>query len=257
MSELISIITPTYNSEKFIGETIDSIQNQSYGNWELILIDDGSTDQTVEIIKKFQEDDSRIRLICLEKNSGPAVARNKGIENSNGRYIAFLDSDDLWKKKKLECQLQWIKKNNLVFTFSFYELIAENGNSLNTEIRSPNPLHYTALMKSNFVGNLTGIYDRNYFPELRFPLLQKRHDWVFWLNILVEIKTAYPYPESLAFYRKRKDSLSSSKIHLLKYNYRVYKDYLNKGKVLSVFYMIRFLVYHFTTKKSFTFKRPS
>ena len=241
MNELVSIITPTYNAEKFIQATIESVQNQTYQNWEMILVDDASTDKTVKIIADFAEKDSRIKLFKLEKNSGNGFARNIALEKAVGKYIAYLDADDLWFPKKLEKQVQFLKKNNLHFTFSFYDCIDEEGNSLNRRVKAPVNLTYDELFFCNYVGNLTAIYDADYFGKIVIEATQKRQDWRLWLTILKEIQVTKPVPEPLAFYRIRKDSISSSKFKLIKHNFGVYKEFHGFNFVFSALLMVRFL----------------
>lgn len=241
MNELVSIITPTYNAEKFIQATIESVQNQTYQNWEMILVDDASTDKTVKIISDFAEKDSRIKLFKLEKNSGNGFARNIALEKAVGKYIAYLDADDLWFPKKLEKQVQFLKKNNLHFTFSFYDCIDEEGNSLNRRVKAPVNLTYDELFFCNYVGNLTAIYDADYFGKIVIEATQKRQDWRLWLTILKEIQVTKPVPEPLAFYRIRKDSISSSKFKLIKHNFGVYKEFHGFNFVFSALLMVRFL----------------
>ncbi len=241
MSDLVSILTPTYNTEKFIRATIESVQNQKYQNWEMILVDDASTDETVKIIADFAEKDSRIKLFKLSKNSGNGFARNFALEKASGKYIAFLDADDLWFPNKLEKQLQFLKTNNLPFTFSFYDCIDEDGNNLNRRVEAPLNLTYNQLFFCNYVGNLTAIYDADYFGKIVIEATQKRQDWRLWLTILKQIKETKPVPEPLAFYRIRKDSISSSKFKLIKHNFGVYRDFHGFNFVSSVLLMIRFL----------------
>ncbi|MNL12039.1 putative teichuronic acid biosynthesis glycosyltransferase TuaG [compost metagenome] len=241
MSELVSIITPTYNAEKFITETLKSVQNQTYQNWEMILVDDASTDETVKIISDFAEKDSRIKLFKLEKNSGNGFARNIALEKSVGKYIAYLDADDLWFSMKLEKQLQFLKTNNLPFTFSFYDCIDEEGNSLNRRVEAPINLTYDELFFCNYVGNLTAIYDADYFGKIVIEATQKRQDWRLWLTILKQIQVTKPVPEPLAFYRIRKDSISSSKFKLIKHNFGVYREFHGFNFMFSVLLMTRFL----------------
>lgn len=223
MSELISIITPTYNSEKFIGETIDSIQNQTYRNWELILIDDGSTDRTVEIIKKFQEDDSRIRLICSEKNSGPAVARNKGIENAGGKYLTFIDSDDLWFSDFLQNSLDVINQQQILFVFSSYKRSDENLNFIYSDFLVPEKVTYSDILKTNSISCLTAFINIESLGKKFMPEIYKRQDMGLWLKYLKEIPFAYGIREPKAIYRIRKNSLSRKKMHLLKYQWDFYR----------------------------------
>ena len=241
MSELVSIITPTYNAEKFITETLKSVQNQTYQNWEMILVDDASTDKTVKIISDFAEKDSRIKLFKLEKNSGNGFARNIALEKAIGKYIAYLDADDLWFPNKLEKQIAFLKENNLHFTFSFYDCIDEEGNSLNRRVEAPINLTYDELFFCNYVGNLTAIYDADYFGKIVIEATQKRQDWRLWLTILKQIQVTKPVPESLAFYRIRKDSISSSKFKLIKHNFGVYREFHGFNFVFSVLLMVRFL----------------
>lgn len=241
MEELVSIITPSYNSEKHIAETIKSVQNQTFSNWEMIIVDDDSTDNTESIVLKIIEKDNRIKFHKLYKNSGAGVARNTALSYASGRYVAFLDSDDLWKSEKLEKQLEFLKVQNAAFTFSFYECIDEAGKPLNKKIIAPRKLYYWQLFFCNFVGNLTGIYDTYFFGKIPISSLRKRQDWLVWLTILREIKTAKPFPESLAFYRIRQNSVSSSKIQLLHYNYNVYRIFYRYNIAISLCCMIGFL----------------
>lgn len=241
MSELVSIITPTYNAEKFIGETLKSVQNQTYQNWEMILFDDASKDETVKIISDFAEKDSRIKLFKLEKNSGNGFARNIALEKAVGKYIAYLDADDLWFPNKLEKQIEFLKENNLHFTFSFYDCIDEEGNSLNRRVEAPINLTYDELFFCNYVGNLTAIYDADYFGKIVIEATQKRQDWRLWLTILKQIQFTKPIPEPLAFYRIRKDSISSSKFKLIRHNFGVYREFHGFNFVFSVLLMVRFL----------------
>lgn len=241
MSELVSIITPTYNAEKFITETLKSVQNQTYQNWEMILVDDASTDETVKIISDFAKKDSRIKLFKLEKNSGNGFARNIALEKAVGKYVAYLDADDLWFPNKLEKQIEFLKENNLHFTFSFYDCIDEEGNSLNRRVEAPIDLTYNELFFCNYVGNLTAIYDADYFGKIVIEATQKRQDWRLWLTILKQIQVTKPVPEPLAFYRIRKDSISSSKFKLIKHNFGVYREFHGFNFVFSVLLMVRFL----------------
>ena len=238
---LVSIITPSFNSEKFILEAIQSVQNQTYNNWEMIIVDDCSTDQTVSIIKEASSHDNRIKLFQLDTNSGTGIARNTALEKTTGKYITFLDADDLWKPLKLELQLEFLKVHNLPFTFSFYECINEAGQSLNKRIEAPLNLSFRQLFLCNYVGNLTGIYEVKYFGKIPISSIRKRQDWMLWLTILKKIKTAQPIPESLAYYRIRENSISASKYELLKHNFAVYRMFHRFNLAVSILCMIGFL----------------
>jgi teichuronic acid biosynthesis glycosyltransferase TuaG len=238
---LVSIITPAFNSEMFISESIRSVQNQTYENWEMIIVDDGSSDATASIVAKMAQQDERIRFFRLEKNSGTGVARNFALGKTNGNYIAFLDADDLWKPLKLEKQIDFLTANKLPFTFSFYECIDEDGKSLNKRVESPRKLSYRQLFFCNYVGNLTGIYDVNYFGKINISSIRKRQDWMHWLTILQKTKSAQPVPESLAYYRIRGNSISASKLDLLQHNFTVYRTFHGLNFAMALFYMTGFL----------------
>lgn len=238
---LVSIITPSFNSGKFIAKTIQSVQNQTYQNWELLIVDDCSTDKTVSIIQQFVTNDERIRFFQLPKNSGAGVARDLALSKAQGDYISFLDADDLWKPFKLERQLQFLKDTKQHFTFSFYDCIDEEGNALNRRVEVPVELTYRQLFFCNYVGNLTGIYEKNYFGKIAISSTRKRQDWMVWLTILKKIKKAKPVTESLALYRIRDNSLSASKVDLLKHNFAVYRSFHGFNYVSSLFIMIGFL----------------
>jgi teichuronic acid biosynthesis glycosyltransferase TuaG len=239
---LVSIITPSFNCEKFIGETIQSVQNQTYKNWEMIIVDDCSTDQTAAIVERFIKNDSRIHLFRLDENSGTGIARDVALSKVNGGYIAFVDADDLWKPLKLEKQLQFLKENKVPFTFSFYDCIDEEGYKLNKRVEAPRNLSYRQLFFCNYVGNLTGIYEVNYFGKIAISSTRKRQDWMVWLTVLKKIKKAKPVPESLAIYRVRNNSLSASKVDLLKHNFAVYRSFHGFNYIYSLFIIVGFLI---------------
>jgi glycosyltransferase involved in cell wall biosynthesis len=254
MDDLVSIITPTYNSEKFISATIQSVQNQTYSNWELIIIDDCSTDSTVEIINNKIKSDSRIKLHSITENKGTGVARNHGITTSKGSYISFLDSDDLWKPNKLERQLDFMKENNLAFTFSFYECIDESGDSLNIRKEAPILTTYNKLFFCNYIGNSTAIYNATIFGKIPINQIRKRQDWMLWLTIVKKIKLAQPVPEVLAYYRVRKNSISSSKMELLKFNFNVYYKFHRMNYFASLACLMMFVFTQFFIKPSYSKK---
>ena len=158
MKPTVSIITPSYNSSNFIAETIKSVLNQTYQEWEMIIIDDYSSDISINIIEKYIKKDNRIKLLKLEKNVGPAYARNIGIKEAKGKYISFLDSDDIWYPNKLEEQIKFMQKNDLSLTYSSYETIDENNLKINIRFVKEK-ISYKDMLKSNHIGNLTGIYD--------------------------------------------------------------------------------------------------
>lgn len=251
---LVSIITPTFNSEKYIAQTIASVQHQTHSNWEMILVDDGSTDNTTQLITAFLEKDDRIKLYSLPKNSGAGVARNEAIQMANGNYIAFLDSDDLWMPTKLEKQIDFMISQNQPFTFSFYDCIDEAGITLHKRIEAPKILTYRQLFFCNFVGNLTGIYAVDYFGKIPISSIRKRQDWMVWLTVLKKIRKAKPVQESLAFYRVRNNSISASKWALLQHNFAVYRLFHKFNVALSLLCMLGFLFTQLLVKPRFSKK---
>lgn len=219
----ISIITPSYNSSGFISNTIGSVIDQAVSNWELIIVDDCSTDNSVEVIQGFVDKDPRIKLIQLTENSGAAVARNKGIEAAKGRYIAFLDSDDAWSPDKLEKQLAFMQANDYPFTFAAYDKVDEAGKVFG-HVGVPDKVTYSDLLKSCSIGCLTAMYDTEFFGKVYMPLIRKRQDLGLWLKLLKKTKYAYGLNETLGFYKVRKDSISANKKSAALFTWRLYRD---------------------------------
>ncbi|SDS38528.1 glycosyltransferase family 2 protein [Gramella sp. MAR_2010_147] len=245
---LVSVIMPAYNSEAFITESIRSVIFQTYENWELLIIDDASTDATREIIKKFSSEDTRIHLLKNPVNSGTHISRNKGIKAASGDFIAFLDADDQWKPEKLTKQLNVLSKPNVAACFSSYELINEEGEHLNKQIQALPILHYNKLLKANYVGNLTGIYNVNILGKIYCPEISKRQDWALWLKVIEDGGPIEGIQESLALYRQRKNSISNNKFEMLRYNFKVYYDILKFGFLESIWRMLIFLNEQFFVK---------
>ncbi len=249
MEPLVSVITPTYNSQEFIEQTINSILEQSYKNWELILIDDASSDETVEIINDYTSKHSKISLIQNKTNQGAGISRNIGINAAKGDFIAFLDADDLWLSNKLEVQIDLMLKNNLDVCFSSYDLMDEGGNKLYKRVNALSELSYKKLLRSNYVGNLTGIYNRKTLGKIQSTEFRKRQDWLLWLAAIKRSnKPATGIQESLALYRVRKNSMSSNKFDLIKYNFQVYNKGLGFSWIKSMGFFLLFLFEHFLIK---------
>ncbi|MFZ7942307.1 MULTISPECIES: glycosyltransferase family 2 protein [Bacillaceae] len=248
----VSIITPTYNAARFITETIHSVKAQTYTNWEMIIVDDCSTDNTVDLVKKERELDSRIKLIELAANGGPAKARNKAITASSGNYLAFLDSDDLWSPHKLERQLNFMKKNNLAFSFTNYRIMDESGERTNTLIQVPAKIKYKCLLKNTLIGTLTVILDKRKVGNIQMPLYRDcSEDYGLWLSILSNGIDAYGLNEELALYRKREHSLSSNKLKSAQKTWNTYRkvEKINIPSALWYFanYSLRALKKHAKT----------
>lgn len=235
--EIVSVITPLYNTDKFIAETIESVLRQTFVDWEMIIVDDCSRDQSFEIANRYAEKDCRIKVFQLPHNSGPATARNKGIEAASGKYIAFLDSDDLWSHKKLEKQIQFMKENRFKFTYTCYEIIDQEGYPTGESVHPDKKLEYRDLLRTNQIGCLTAIYDAEQIGKVYMPEILKRQDYALWLKILKKHGKAYCLNESLACYRKRSTSISSNKFNLLKFNWKLFREIEGLTKVESIYYL--------------------
>lgn len=240
---------PAYNSASFIEEAIQSVKDQTYTNWELFVIDDASTDATVELIRRMSQKDQRVKLIRKSKNSGTGDARNKGIQAATGNFISFLDADDLWLPEKLEFQLNFMQKHDLSMCFSSYLLMDEQGIRTGKMVEALPVLTYEKLLRSNYVGNLTGIYNVSKTGKIFSPELRKRQDWALWLSILQKTGETKGILKPLAIYRIRRSGISGNKTGLLKYNFRIYNQFLNLGFFKSCSYMSQFLWEHFMVKK--------
>ncbi|APZ49225.1 glycosyl transferase [Jeotgalibaca sp. PTS2502] len=220
--ELVSIVTPVFNAEKYIADTIQSVLNQTYENIELLLVDDCSRDLSREIIESLAINDSRIRYIRLQENSGAAVARNTGIKNAKGRYIAFIDSDDMWKADKLKKQLTFMQENDYPFTYTSYETITEEGHLKKGTVNVPEKISYTGLLKNTAIACSTVLIDREIIGDFRMPLVRKGQDTATWLLLLRNIPYAYGLNEVLTSYRKVPGSISSNKVDALKRTWNTY-----------------------------------
>lgn len=225
MKTVVSIITPCYNSEHFISSTIQSVLDQSYEYWEMLIVDDNSSDNSVSIVDEYMLIDPRIKCIQLAENRGAAVCRNKAIEMAKGDYIAFLDSDDLWSKNKLEIQIQFMSSNNYKLTFGRYLKIDEKGQVIkNSVVKTRSKLSYREMLTSNKMGCLTVVYNAKELGKIYMPLIRKRQDYALWLKILSITPYAYGMKDILGSYRVRKSSISSSKIEMMKWNWKLFRE---------------------------------
>ena len=244
MSELISIITPLYNSEEFILDMIKSVQAQTYQNWEMIVVDDCSQDGGPNIVKKISKTDERIKLISQKQHSGPSAVRNVAIELAKGRYLAFLDSDDLWHEQKLNKQLNFMKKNHYAFTYTGFEKINDSGEVIGTVFPYKEEVCYYDLLKSNHIGCLTAMIDLKMLGcKMYMPDIKKRQDQGLWLEILKEIDKAYCLNKVLGKYRIRKDSISINKIANIKFQWQLYRELEKLNIIQSFYYMLWYAFY--------------
>lgn len=235
--KLISVIMPTYNCAKFIEETIETVIAQTYKNWELIIVDDCSKDNTNEIVDKYILKDNRIKYYRLDMNQGAAMARNKAMELANGSYMAFLDSDDLWKNDKLEKQLKFMEENNYNFSCTSYEQIDEDGKELNKVINSKQKADYNRVLLDCPVGNSTVIYNVEKLGKFKVPNIRKRNDDALWLQILKNERYIYGMNEVLMKYRIRQNSISRNKVDLIKYHWQLYREIEHLSVIRSIFHI--------------------
>lgn len=226
MEKLVSIIMPAYNCVDYISESIKSVQNQSYRNWELIVADDNSTDGTVDAVRSMAADDNRIHLLETDINLGPAAARNRAMDVANGNYIAFLDSDDVWYPDKLSRQISFMEQMEYDFTYTAYEKINERGEHMGVVISAPKSVNYSSMLyQGDPIGNLTVVYNAEKLGKFYVPDIKKRNDFALWLKIMHDCDRAYGLDEVLASYRVRAGSISSTrKSKLIKYYWELYRD---------------------------------
>lgn len=234
---LVSVITPAYNCVKFIGETIESVQAQTYGNWEMIIVDDCSTDQTRDVVEAYSRDDPRIKYYCLDSNSGAAAARTLAMRLANGEYMAFLDSDDLWTKEKLEKQLTYMQKYHRAFTCTSYEQIDGEGRSLGRVIKAMPKTDYNRMLLDCPVGNSTVMYDVAKMGKFEVPDIRKRNDDALWLKMLKREDYIYGIESVEMRYRIRPDSISSNKWKVIKYHWILYRDIEKLSIMRSLFHI--------------------
>lgn len=239
----VSIITPMYNAEQYIVDTIRSVQEQTFKNWEMLLIDDASTDQTINKISEFIEKDSRIKLIRQLENGGAGKARNKGLEKANGRYIAFLDSDDTWSPRKLELQLGFMTENNLAFSYTSYERvhIHDSGTKI-VPVIAPETLSYSSLLKNCVIGCLTVMIDTSVTGIVRMQDIRSRQDYALWLELVRNGHIPKGLNQVLAQYRVRNNSISSNKLKMAKQNWFVFRKIEKLPIYKSLWYFINYAI---------------
>jgi teichuronic acid biosynthesis glycosyltransferase TuaG len=241
----ISIITPAYNAF-YIEETIQSVLKQTYTNWEMIVVDDNSKDDTVERVKKHQNTDERIMLMPLEQNVGPAEARNIALRAAKGNFVAFLDSDDMWGKEKLEKQLRFMLQNNHAFTFHGYNVVSEDGKNIVGTIQVPEKINYRQYLRNTIIGCLSVMIDIEKTGKIQMPLIRSSHDMALWLDVLKRGYEAYGMQEVLASYRLVSSSNTAKKLKAAKDVWKVYRDI----EKLNFFYsLFNFAGYAFNATK--------
>lgn len=238
----VSIIMPSYNAAKFIAAAIQSVIEQTYSNWELLITDDCSKDDTINIIKKFQEIDNRIQLFSTGKNSGAAVARNISLQNATGKYIAFLDSDDTWISNKLETQIKFMEKKNIAFSFSNYSVMKEDGTLTGNIIHAPKVIGYHGYLRNTIIGCLTVIIDREKTGNFLMPNIKTSEDMALWLDIMKRGYKAWGLQVPLAQYRVVSNSLTSKKWIEAKYVWKVYREIEHINPIYSAICFIGYAI---------------
>lgn len=235
---LISIVVPVYQVERFIQETIESVQKQTYENWELLLVDDCSKDKSCALIEEKAAKDERIRLIRQETNQGAAAARNSGIRHAEGRYLCFLDSDDLWEHDKLECELQFMQEKQAGFVFTGYEFADEYGKGLGKIVRVPEEISYSEALKNTTIFTSTVMIDRSKIKDedIFMPKIASE-DTATWWHLLKVYGKAYGLDKNLVKYRRSANTLSSNKVEAIKRIWKLYRKQERLNVIYSAYCM--------------------
>ncbi len=234
---LISIVIPVYNAEKYLKETIENIKSQTYKNWELILINDKSTDESKKVAIPYLN--QKIKWIDLEKNSGPAIARNRGIKEAKGDYLVFQDADDLWDKEKLSKQLSFMREKQCAFSFTGYEFADEHGNPNGKKVFIPERINYKQALKNTTISTITVMFDleKLNIEDIAMPNIGAE-DTATWWKILKKVDYAYGLNEILSYYRRSGKTQSSNKLKAINKAWRLYRQAEGFGIIKSTYYFI-------------------
>lgn len=242
MQDKVSIITPSWNSEKYIKKTIESVQNQTYSNWEMIIVDDCSSDNTVKIVQEISKEDPRVRILKQSTNGGAAKARNRSLKESSGRYVAYLDADDIWKPSKLEKQVQFMQERKCGFSCTSYEVIDDSGKPLNKEVHMLPKVDYMGFLTNNLLQTVGIMVDTKIVNKelLVMPDIRRRQDAATWLQVLKAGFICYGIEEVLAEYRRVTGSLSSNKVKAVKGVWSLYRDIEHLPLLFSCYCFVRY-----------------
>lgn len=221
---LVSVVTPAYNAARFLERTIESVRAQTFPDWEMLIVDDGSTDATREIVQRAASHDARVRPLATPGRQGPGGARNRGIEEARGRFLAFVDADDLWLPEKLERQLAFMRDRRSAFSFTGYSIIDENDQPIGRPVRVPARLDYRGLLANTIIGCLTVMLDRETVDSPRMPDLPQHEDLSLWFDILRTGVIAHGMPEILARYRIVRGSASRNKLRSALHVWKLYRE---------------------------------
>ncbi len=245
MDKTVSIVVPVYNVEKFIVETVESVRAQTYEDWELLLVMDGCKDRTEDVLEEYcrRIQDSRIRILRQPKNQGAAAARNRGVQEAVGRYIAYLDADDLWKKDKLQKQLAFLEEKEAAFTFTGYEFADEHGKGLGKIVRVPDEMTYRDALKNTTIFTTTVMFDTQRISKelLQMPQI-KSEDTALWWKVLRNGYKAYGLDENLVLYRRAGQTLSSNKLEAVRRIWNLYRKAEGLSLLKSLYYTCHWAV---------------
>jgi teichuronic acid biosynthesis glycosyltransferase TuaG len=250
MNSLVTVITPVYNSSSYLRQCIESVLSQTYKNFEYIIVDDSSTDESSSIISEYSVKDSRIRVVRSQTNQGVSHARNMALDLAKGRYVAFLDSDDWWMPHKLEKQIEFMNANNYVFTFTPYYLGKENGEPTDKLISVPPYVDYQGLLRRTVIGCLTVVIDIEAIGKFKMPALESGQDTLTWLKILKKGHMAYSLNEPLAYYRRKEGILWGTRLKTLRTKWYMYRDLEGLSFGSSLFNFISYAIYAFKKRVS-------
>ena len=239
--EKVSIIVPMYNAEKFIGKTIESVLAQTYQNWEMLIMNDVSTDNSLAVVSGYAKKDKRIKIINTEKNVGVVKGRNFLIDLASGKYIAFLDADDYWHNEKLEKQIKFMKEKNASISCTEYTRVKENEEKIN-DVIIKEEISYNDMLKNNYLGCLTVIYDAEKIGKRYFKELEKNEDYVLWLEIVKDVDIIYGLKENLAYYRVLDNSRSSNKVKTAKVRWEIYRKIEKLSLLKSLYYFLHYAI---------------
>lgn len=260
-SPQVSVIMPNYNGERFVGDSIQSVINQTFPSWELLVIDDGSKDQSLNVIHQFTAKDPRVKLLktTFKKVAhGPAAARNTGIEAARGRYIAFLDSDDLWLPNKLQDQIAFMQASQAPFSFAWYDVITEDGQKIGAKTPPVWTVTYHQLLKDCIIGCLTAVYDSQILGKqlINMHPVDRFADFSLWLKILKITPKAYCLPQIVAQYRLVGGSISANKLHAAKHNWDLLRQVEGLSLLPALYYFTCYAFKGVLTKVKYLFRRP-
>lgn len=244
VSPLVSVIMPSYNSEKHISEAIRSVQSQTFRDWELLVTDDCSIDSTRDVVAKIAEEDFRVKLLLLDRNAGAAFARNHSLSYARGRYVAYLDSDDLWHPEKLERQIEFMRSHNAAFSCCSYEVIDEGGMPLGKIVHMLDECDYTGFLTNNLLQTVGIVADTEVVDKslLYMPSMRRRQDAATWLQVLKAGYNCFGVPDVLCSYRRVEGSLSSNKMKAARGVWFLYRDVEHLAFPFAIYCFIRYAI---------------